>query len=147
LKEPSCSPKSRKLFKRYVTIKELGVNTMRTDYILYLLAAVFFLMTLSSLLLMSEQVPKSIWVLSTVVLGLFSVGLGYSQRPKAKTEPCQPVLPMPQTETVVVGETRVTETYAAKSAEEPVATQTEESPAVVMHVDSPLSIQAEVSTP
>ncbi len=59
---------------------------MRSDYLLYMLAAVFFMITAVSLALVMDQMQKSLWVVTTVVLGLFSVGLGYYQRSKPVTE-------------------------------------------------------------
>ena len=59
---------------------------MRSDYLLYMLAAVFFMITAVSLALVMDQMQKSLWVVTTVVLGLFSVGLGYYQRSKPTTE-------------------------------------------------------------
>ncbi len=59
---------------------------MRSDYLLYILAAVFFMITAVSLALVMDQMQKSLWVVTTVVLGLFSVGLGYYQRQKPTTE-------------------------------------------------------------
>ena len=57
---------------------------MRSDYPLYVLAVVFFAMTAASFILVTEQLQKNLWLVSTVVLGLFSAGLGYTQRPKTK---------------------------------------------------------------
>jgi predicted flap endonuclease-1-like 5' DNA nuclease len=62
---------------------------MRSDYLLYLLAAVFFVITTVSVVLVMDQMEKSLWVVTTIVLGLFSAGVGYSQRPKTKTEAAQ----------------------------------------------------------
>jgi predicted flap endonuclease-1-like 5' DNA nuclease len=45
---------------------------------------------------MIEEV-KSLWVVTTVVLGLLTIGLGYSQRPKTKAQACQPAVAIPQT--------------------------------------------------
>src|SRR3972149_6136825 len=63
---------------------------MRLDYPMYAIAAVFFIVTAVSLVLITEQVQQNLWVVTTVVLGLFSIGLGYTQRPKAKTTASQP---------------------------------------------------------
>src|SRR3989304_4388986 len=63
---------------------------MRLDYIMYALAVVFFIVTAVSLVLVAEQVQQSVWVVTTVVLGLFSIGLGYTQRPKSKATISQP---------------------------------------------------------
>jgi predicted flap endonuclease-1-like 5' DNA nuclease len=65
---------------------------MRLDYTLYILAVVFFLITAVAILAETE----SLWVVTAVVLGILSVGLGYYQRPKAKAEACQPAVPIPQ---------------------------------------------------
>jgi predicted flap endonuclease-1-like 5' DNA nuclease len=72
---------------------------MRLDYTLYLLAAVFFLITAISLIMVAEQTEKSLWIVTTVVLGLFSIGLGYTQRPKTSAAVQQPAVSMPQTAT------------------------------------------------
>lgn len=63
---------------------------MRLDYPMYALAVVFFIATAVSLVLVAEQVQQSLWAVTTVVLGLFSIGLGYTQRPKAKATSSQP---------------------------------------------------------
>ena len=65
---------------------------MRLDYTLYILAVLFFLITAVAILAETE----SLWVVTAVVLGILSVGLGYYQRPKAKAEACQPAVPLPQ---------------------------------------------------
>lgn len=68
---------------------------MRSDYLLYALAAVFFIITAVSLVMVAEQAQKSLWVVTTVVLGLFSLGLGYYQRPKVKTAVSEPSVSAP----------------------------------------------------
>ena len=74
---------------------------MRLDYTLYALAAVFFLITVVSFVMLTEQPnERNLWVVTTVVLGLLSIGLGYYQRPKAKVEARQPTVPIPQVTTV-----------------------------------------------
>jgi predicted flap endonuclease-1-like 5' DNA nuclease len=59
---------------------------MRLDYLFYLLAVVFFVFTAISLAVVMEQTEKSLWVVSTVVIGLFSAGVGYHYRPKTEAE-------------------------------------------------------------
>ena len=106
---------------------------MRSDYLLYLLAAVFFIITAVSLALVVDQAEKSLWVVTTVVLGLFSIGLGYYQRPKAKTEPSQPAEP---------GDAHVKEAYIAENVErpsEPVPMPQSSSP-VPMQVVAPIPV-------
>jgi predicted flap endonuclease-1-like 5' DNA nuclease len=70
---------------------------MRLDYTLYILAALFFIITAVALVVQLEQTEKSVWVVTTVVLGLLSIGLGYYQRPKTEAQACQPAVPIPQT--------------------------------------------------
>jgi predicted flap endonuclease-1-like 5' DNA nuclease len=70
---------------------------MRLDYTLYILAALFFIITAVALVVQLEQTEKSLWVVTTVVLGLLSIGLGYYQRPKTQAQACQPAVPIPQT--------------------------------------------------
>lgn len=57
---------------------------MRSDYLLYLLALVFFMLAAVSLALVADQAEKTLWVVATVILGLVSLGLGYYQRSKTK---------------------------------------------------------------
>jgi predicted flap endonuclease-1-like 5' DNA nuclease len=74
---------------------------MRLDYTLYALAVVFFLITVVSFVMLTEQQnERNLWVVATVVLGLLSIGLGYYQRPKAIVEAPQPAVPIPQVTTV-----------------------------------------------
>src|SRR3989304_2637625 len=74
---------------------------MRLDYMLYGLAAVFFLITAVSFVMLTEQPnERNLWVVATVVLGLLSIGLGYYQRQKARVEARQPAAPTPQVTTV-----------------------------------------------
>ncbi len=58
---------------------------MRSDYLAYLLAIVFFLIAATASALVADATEKTLWVLSTIILGLVSLGLGYYQRPKPKT--------------------------------------------------------------
>ena len=80
----------RKLFKRIIENSGAGTKSMRLDYPMYALAVTFFIVTAVSLVLVAEQVQQSLWIVTTVVLGLFSIGLGYTQRPKAKATASQP---------------------------------------------------------
>ena len=95
---------------------------MRSDYILYALAAVFFMMTALSLALVVEQSQKDLWVVATIVLGLFSAGLGYYQRPKAegaKTQP-SPTMPpatMPHPQPAVVDDSHEKEGFVAENVD------------------------------
>jgi predicted flap endonuclease-1-like 5' DNA nuclease len=69
---------------------------MRLDYTLYVLAAIILIITVVPFVVTIEGVesetPRSLWVVTTVVLGLLSIGLGYSQRPKTEAQACQPAV-------------------------------------------------------
>ena len=69
---------------------------MRLDYTLYVLAALLFLITIISLIspMMAETETRNLWVVTTAVLGILSIGLGYSQRPKTEAQACQPATTM-----------------------------------------------------
>ncbi len=65
---------------------------MRLDYTLYALAIVFFIITAVSFVLVAEQYERSLYMVSTVVLGILSVTVGYFMRPKIKASAAiQPV--------------------------------------------------------
>ena len=53
---------------------------MRSDYALYGVAIIFFILT--GIVLAYQVELKELWVVTTAVLGLLFVGLGCSQRPK-----------------------------------------------------------------
>jgi len=53
---------------------------MRSDYALYVVAVIFFILT--AVVLAYQVEFREVWVVTTVVFGLLSIGLGYSQRPK-----------------------------------------------------------------
>jgi predicted flap endonuclease-1-like 5' DNA nuclease len=79
---------------------------MRLDYTLYVLAALLLIITVMPFVApigVETTETKSLWVVSTVVLGLLSFGLGYTQRPKTEAQACQPAVTttqetMPQTQ-------------------------------------------------
>ncbi|MGA2768187.1 MAG: helix-hairpin-helix domain-containing protein [Candidatus Bathyarchaeia archaeon] len=56
---------------------------MRLDYISYAVAIIFFIVTLAAAVYSFEQ--QQVWVVTTAVIGLVFIGLGYTQRPKATT--------------------------------------------------------------
>jgi predicted flap endonuclease-1-like 5' DNA nuclease len=114
-----------------------GIETMRLDYTLYVLAVVFFLITAVSFVMVAEQTERNLWVVTTVVLGLFSVGLGYYERPKAKTEAvAQPAVP------AVTEDTHAKEAYRAEGVEKPAETpmMPESTTAVPMPVVAPIPV-------
>ena len=55
---------------------------MRLDYGLYIVAALLFTITVFSAVLIVET-ERSLWVVTTAVLGILALGLGYYQRPRA----------------------------------------------------------------
>ncbi len=81
---------------------------MRSDYLLYSIAIIFFVLTGTVLAYEVEQ--KSLWIITTAVLGFLFVALGIFQRPKAAVTPIQtvetpappPSAPAPTTVTEVV---------------------------------------------
>jgi predicted flap endonuclease-1-like 5' DNA nuclease len=104
---------------------------MRLDYTLYLLAAVFFLITAISLAMVAEQTEKSLWVVTTVVLGLFSIGLGYTQRPKVSAVVQQPAVSIPQTATLQTPQAATVEAPAIEAPKEEKIEMTLETPKVI----------------
>ena len=56
---------------------------MRSDHTLYVVAVIFFVLT--SVVLAYQVEFREVWVVTTAVLGLLFVGLGYSQRPKPQS--------------------------------------------------------------
>ena len=96
---------------------------MRLDYTLYVLAALLLIITAVPFIApigVETTETKSLWVVATVVMGLLSIGLGYSQRPKTEAQACQPSMTtapepqetMPQTQPAAVVEAPKEETVA-----------------------------------
>jgi len=63
---------------------ELGEIKMRSDYALYTVAIIFFIITGVAITLDIPDFERSVSVVTAVVLGLLFIGLGYYQRPKPK---------------------------------------------------------------
>lgn len=56
---------------------------MRSDFALYVIAIVFFILTGVIVVAYSvAQQEQQLWIVTTAVLGLVFIGLGYTQRPK-----------------------------------------------------------------
>jgi predicted flap endonuclease-1-like 5' DNA nuclease len=55
---------------------------MRSDYMLYVVAIIFFIITAA---VATYAVTQQLWIVTTAVIGLAFIGLGYSQRPKQAT--------------------------------------------------------------
>jgi predicted flap endonuclease-1-like 5' DNA nuclease len=73
---------------------------MRSDYALYTVAIIFFIITG---IVFAYQV-ELLWAVATAILGLFFIGLGYSQSPKPKATTIETPPPTPPTVTEVVEE-------------------------------------------
>ena len=56
---------------------------MRTDYVLYVVAVILFIIT--GIVAVYDVEYKNLWIVGTAVLGLFFAGLGLSQRPKTQS--------------------------------------------------------------
>lgn len=56
---------------------------MRTDYVLYVVAVILFIIT--GIVAIYDVEYKNLWIVGTAVLGLFFAGLGLSQRPKMQS--------------------------------------------------------------
>ncbi|MEM3580810.1 MAG: helix-hairpin-helix domain-containing protein [Candidatus Bathyarchaeia archaeon] len=98
-------------------------DEMRSDYALYTVAIIFFIITGIVFAVQIDQTYKSLGIIATSVLGIFFIGLGYTQRPKAKvqtvaapplpppppTQPVQPVQPSPAPTPTVAVEEKVVE--------------------------------------
>jgi len=76
---------------------------MRSDYALYIVAIIFFIITVMSFALGLAEFERNVWVVTTAVLGLLFIGLGYTQRPKpqAITVEAPPRVPAPPTPSAV----------------------------------------------
>lgn len=100
---------------------------MRLDYVLYAIAVIFFVITLSAVAFSVDQ--QQVWIVSTVVVGLAFIGAGYTQRRKPAAAPTptttiapeQPLSPPQQQEqplvvTTVPSEPAVTEPIKIEEA-------------------------------
>ncbi len=58
---------------------------MRLDYVMYALAILFFIVTATSLAIITDQNERNLYAVSTVVLGLLLATVGFYMRPKIKT--------------------------------------------------------------
>jgi len=58
---------------------------MRSDYALYTVSAIFFIITALVFVVNLADFERNLSAVSTVILGLLFIALGYSQRPKLRT--------------------------------------------------------------
>lgn len=63
---------------------------MRSDYVLYAVAIIFFIITAAAAVTPMQQ----LWILTPAVLGLVFIGLGYTQRPKLKAATPTTIVPV-----------------------------------------------------
>ena len=113
---------------------------MRLDYMLYVLAAIILIITVIPFVVTIEGVEaetRSLWVVTTVVLGLLSIGLGYSQRPKTEAQACEPAMtappePTPQNQPAPTMEAPKEEQAEAPMENPPAMTKTQSSMAATV---------------
>jgi predicted flap endonuclease-1-like 5' DNA nuclease len=118
---------------------------MRSDYLLYLLAVVFFLIAATSVALVADETGKTLWATGAIILGLVSAGLGYYQRPKPRIA----AAPTPEVQPSELGDSHVRESHIAESAEkhaEPVAAPVSTTP-VPMQEPAPTPVLTPEPTP
>ena len=65
---------------------------MRLDITLYALAVVFFVITIASAFLL-EGTDQTLWIITSGLLGILSLSLGFIQRPRVTTQVNQPSMP------------------------------------------------------
>jgi len=70
-------------------------DKMRSDYALYTVAIIFFIITGIVFAIQIEVTYKSLGIIATAVLGIFFIGLGYTQRPRAKVQTVMAAPPAP----------------------------------------------------
>jgi len=119
---------------------------MRTDYLLYALAIVFFILTALSLAFVAGQTEQSLSVIATVVLGLFSAGLGFHYRPKgdATATVVQNVQSV-EVPVIAANDAHVREAHLAESVEKHVAPTI--TPVTVANMPSQLDAPMPFMTP
>jgi predicted flap endonuclease-1-like 5' DNA nuclease len=101
---------------------------MRTDYILYAVAVILFIIT--GIVAVYQMEFQQLWVVATAVLGIFFAGLGYSQRPRSRVTPIRSESPPPPIQPIVPVVTTKEEEPGIQHAVMPVSTK-EEKPVVV----------------
>ncbi len=67
---------------------------MRSDYALYIVALIFFIITATSLLL-ANTLERNLSAVTTAVLGLLFLAVGYTQRPRAHISAIESPIPQP----------------------------------------------------
>ena len=85
---------------------------MRLDITLYSLAVVFFVITIASAVLLAGT-DQTLWILTSGLLGILSLSLGFIQRPRTTAQINQPLTPIP-----VTASTQPTETVTPQAPKE-----------------------------
>lgn len=69
---------------------------MRSDYALYIVALIFFIITAASLaLLANAEFERNLSSITTAVLGLLFLAVGYTQRPRTRTSSLEATISQP----------------------------------------------------
>jgi predicted flap endonuclease-1-like 5' DNA nuclease len=71
---------------------------MRSDYALYMVAVIFFIITGMAFALELAEFERNLWAVTTAILGFLFIGLGYTLKPKpqAITVEAPPRAPAPE---------------------------------------------------
>ena len=88
---------------------------MRSDYAFYTVAIIFFILTgvMYASTLPLEELERNLGVVTTVILGLLFIGLGYSQRPKLQGAAVEQI---PSAPTAITEKAKPVEVEAAPPA-------------------------------
>jgi predicted flap endonuclease-1-like 5' DNA nuclease len=90
---------------------------MRSDYALYVLAIILFI--LSGVMAAYQAQEQQLWIVTTAVLGFVFIGLGYLQRPKQTTiEPTATITTQPPSSSATQPTVREVEEKGEKSSVE-----------------------------
>jgi predicted flap endonuclease-1-like 5' DNA nuclease len=122
---------------------------MRSDIVLYIVAAFFFALTISAAVIITQE-ERSLWIVSTAVLGFLSVGLGYYQRPQAnvRTQTSAQTKILSQTEEVSVVEAANPTVEAPQVTEVTIQQPTiEQTPSIIETQSAPIITQEITQTP
>jgi predicted flap endonuclease-1-like 5' DNA nuclease len=110
---------------------------MRSDYALYVVAIIFFVITGISFAIGLAELERNLWVVTTAVLGLLFAGLGYTQRPRPKgriiveTQPYTPAQTPATTAPIAPAPIEPTAPAVTEVKEEKIEVTTEAAPTVL----------------
>jgi predicted flap endonuclease-1-like 5' DNA nuclease len=90
---------------------------MRSDYALYTVAVICFIISGGWAAWAAYAAAQSLWIVTPIVFGLVFIGLGYTQRPRHAVTTQMAVAPPPPT-VVTVPAPKVTEVVEEKKPEE-----------------------------